>query len=208
MPRAVHESSRVLREQVILRATIEELARSDYGGLTFERVAARANVNKTTVYRRWETKADLVRAALTSVAQSLRIGETTGTLRGDLMRIGRTIRGFMESFEGQCLMRVRLLEHPEPELASMAKELHARSHGDIASLGAAAVQRGELAADGDMSLLVEMLSGALQSRLMMRNESADDVVIARLVDVLLNGAPKPKRKAQRVVAERKGRRSR
>jgi AcrR family transcriptional regulator len=209
MPRAEHESSRVVRERAILRAAIEELARSDYGGLTFEHVAVRAGVNKTTVYRRWETKADLVRAALTSVAQAFRPGPTTGSLRGDLMRIGRVVREFIASFEGQCLMRVRLLEHPEPELAGMAKELHERSLGDIASLGRAAVECGELVAESDMVLLVEMLSGALHTRLLMKNEAADDVVIARFVDVLLHGVDGLRRRAQHVVAQRKaGRRRR
>jgi AcrR family transcriptional regulator len=208
MPRAGHESSRAVRERAILRAAIEELARSDYGGLTFERVAARAGVNKTTVYRRWETKADLVRAALTSVAQAFRPGPTTGSLRGDLMRMGRTIREFVASFEGQCLMRVRLLQHPEPELAGMAKELHARSLGDIASLGRAAVERGEITADSDMGLLVEMLSGALHTRLIMKGEPADDVVIARFVDTLLHGARRPERRVRRVVAGSRPRRKR
>lgn len=209
MPRGTHESSRALRERAILRAAIEELARSDYGGLTFERVAARAGVNKTTVYRRWETKADLVRAALTSVAQALRPGPTTGSLRGDLMRIGRMTREFSASFEGQCLMRVRLLQHPEPELAGMAKELHARSLGDIAALGRAAVERGEVAAESDMRLLVEMLSGAIHTRLLMKDEVADDVAIARFVDVLLQGARGLARKSQRKAADpgpQKGRR--
>jgi AcrR family transcriptional regulator len=200
MQRVAQESSRAVRERSILRATIEELARSDYGGLTFERVAARAGVNKTTVYRRWETKADLVRAALASVAQSLRLGPSTGSLRSDLLRIGRTIREFVASFEGQCLMRVRLLQHPEPELASMAKELHERSLGDIASLGQAAVQRGEIRAESDMTLLVEMLSGALHSRLVMKDETADDVVIARFVDVLLHGASPPEPRTRRASA--------
>jgi AcrR family transcriptional regulator len=204
IPGAEHPSSRIVRERAILRATIEELARSDYGGLSFERVAARAGVNKTTVYRRWETKADLVRAALTSVAQSLRPGPTTGSLRGDLMRIGRTIREFVASFEGQCLMRVRLLEHPEPELAGMAKELHARSLDEVFSLARAAIARGELATEGDMMLLVELLNGALHTRLMMKNEAADDVVIERYVDVLLHGADGLKSKTQRSVAKRKG----
>ncbi|HEY3816822.1 MAG TPA: TetR/AcrR family transcriptional regulator [Polyangiaceae bacterium] len=203
IPATEPPSSRAARERAILRATIEELAWSDYGGLSFERVAARAGVNKTTVYRRWETKADLVRAALTSVVQSLRPGPTTGSLRGDLVRIGRAVREFIASFEGQCLMRVRLLEHPEPELAAMAKELHARSLGDIASLGRAAVERGELASQADMMLLVEMLSGSLHTRLMMKNEPAGDVVIARYVDVLLRGAAGLRGQAQPAVAKRK-----
>jgi AcrR family transcriptional regulator len=201
MPRVAQESGRAVRERAILRATIEELARSDYGGLTFERVAARAGVNKTTIYRRWDTKADLVRAALTSVAQALRVGSTTGSLRGDLLRIGRSIREFVASFEGQCLMRVRLLQHPEPELAGMARDLHARSLGDIAALGRAAVERGEIAAESDMRLLVEMLSGAIQTRMLMKDEVADDVVIARFVDVLLHGAGRPVRSAPRIVAD-------
>ncbi|HEY1692975.1 MAG TPA: TetR/AcrR family transcriptional regulator [Polyangiaceae bacterium] len=203
-PGAGPPSSRVARERAILRATIEELARSDYGGLSLERVAARAGVNKTTVYRRWETKADLVRAALASVAKSLRPGPTTGSLRGDLMRIGRTIREFVASFEGQCLTRVRLLEHPEPELAGMARELHARSLDEVFSLARAAIARGEIATEADMMLLVELLNGALHMRLVMKNEAADDVVIARYVDVLLHGTDRLKSKTQHDVAKRKG----
>ncbi len=190
-------TTRASRERAILRATIEELARADYGGLTFERVAARAGVNKTTVYRRWKTKAELVRAALTSVAQAYRPGPTTGSLRGDLFQIGRGMREFIESFEGQCLLRVRLLHHPEPELAIMAKELHERSLGDIASLGRAAALRGEIAAARDMSLLVEMLSGALHVRLVLKDEAVDDVVIARFVDTLVDGARARKKKKKK-----------
>src|SRR5262245_16386487 len=48
----------------ILAAALEELARTGYGALRIEGVAARAGVNKTTVYRRWATKENLVRAAL------------------------------------------------------------------------------------------------------------------------------------------------
>jgi AcrR family transcriptional regulator len=203
MPSREPPSPRALRERAILRAAIEELARADYGGLTFERVALRAGVNKTTVYRRWETKSDLVRAALTSVAQTFRFGPTAGSLRGDLMRIGRAIREFVVSFEGQCLMRVRLLQHPEPELATMAKELHARSLGDIASLGKAAFERGEIQAESDMPVLVEMLSGALHTRLLMKGESVEDAVIARFVDVLLQGAGAARRTTRQSVAKSK-----
>ncbi len=182
------ETPRSLRERAILRAVIEELARSDYGGLTFEKVAARAGVNKTTVYRHWETKVDLVRTALSSVARSMSAGPTTGTLRGDLLRIGRAMVDFATSFEGQCLMRLRLLQHPEPELAGVAKDLHAKHVAELAALAKAAVARGEVAPDIDLGLLLDMLGGALHIRLVMKNESVDDVLIAKIVDILLHGA--------------------
>lgn len=180
---------------------LEELARADYGGLTFERVAARAGVNKTTVYRHWETKADLVRAALSSVAQAFGPGPTTGTLRGDLLRIGRAMADFSTSFEGQSLMRLRLLQHPEPELAGIAKGLHATHLVELVALAQAAVARGEVAADVDITLLLDMLGGALHVRLVMKNEPVDHVFIARVVDVLLDGVSRSK--PQRMVAPRK-----
>jgi AcrR family transcriptional regulator len=179
------------REARILRAVIEELARSDYGGLAFERVAARAGVNKTTVYRHWETKADLVRAALSLVAQSIIPEVSAGTLREDLMRVGRRMVDFSTSFEGQCLVRLRLLQHPEPELASIAKDLHAKHIAQLTALAEAAIQRGEVARGVDVKLVVDLLGGALHVRLFMKNEPVDDVLIARIVDILLCGVGVP-----------------
>jgi AcrR family transcriptional regulator len=175
------------REARILRAAIEELARSDYGGLAFDRVAARAGVNKTTVYRHWETKAELVRAALSLVVQSVIPEVSAGTLREDLIRIGRRMVDFSTSFEGQCLLRLRLLQHPEPELASIAKNLHAQHIAQLAALADAATQRGEVGGGVDFKLILDMLGGALHSRLFMKNEPVDDVLIARMVDILLRG---------------------
>jgi AcrR family transcriptional regulator len=177
------------REARILRAVIEELARSDYGGLAFERVAARAGVNKTTVYRHWETKADLVRAALSLVAQSVIPEVSAGTLREDLMRVGRRMVDFSTSFEGQCLVRLRLLQHPEPELASIAKDLHAKHIAQLAALAEAAIQRGEVARGVDVKLVLDLLGGALHVRLFMKNEPV--VLIARIVDILLCGVGVP-----------------
>ena len=53
-------SARVVQE--VLTATAEELGRSGYAALRIEDVAERAGVNKTTIYRRWPTKAALVKA--------------------------------------------------------------------------------------------------------------------------------------------------
>ena len=50
-------SARVV--SAVLRMTLEVLGQEGYAGLRVEDVAARAGVNKTTIYRRWPTRADL-----------------------------------------------------------------------------------------------------------------------------------------------------
>lgn len=190
------------RQTRILRAVIEELARFDYGGLTFERVAARAGVNKTTVYRHWQTKTDLVRAALSLVLTPVKPQVTTGTLRSDLTQIARHIVEFTTSFEGQSLIRLHLLQHPEPELAAVGKELQAKRRAAILALGEAAVARGELSRSADFGLILDMLGGALHAQLFIKNEPVDDVLIAGMVDILMRGVGSPDR------ARAEGRRSR
>jgi TetR/AcrR family transcriptional regulator of autoinduction and epiphytic fitness len=45
---------------VILTAAVAELAEVGYGGVTIEAVAARAGVGKSTIYRHWNDKLELI----------------------------------------------------------------------------------------------------------------------------------------------------
>ena len=51
-----------------MAATADVLADAGYDGLTMEEVATRAGVHKTTVYRRWPTKAELESASAAGAA--------------------------------------------------------------------------------------------------------------------------------------------
>lgn len=181
-------SRRAARERTIRRATLEELARSDYGALSFERVARRAGVNKTTLYRRYPTKVDLVRSALATSTTLIRPDPSTGSLRADLLQIGRQMLDFASSLEGQTMLRLRLLDHPSPELATMAARLQAQNLSALEPILKAAMLRGELRADVDASLLLDLLTGALHLRAFLKNEHVDEMTIIRAVDLLLQGA--------------------
>jgi AcrR family transcriptional regulator len=182
------------REERILRAAIEELAESDYGGMSIEAVARRAGVNKTTVYRKWETKAELVRAALASASDQFRVASSLGELRADMRALGRQFRTFTQSPEGRSLMRLRLLQHPEPEIAAIAKHEHGRQQKQIENLISAAVERGEISRDVDMQLLLDMLGGALYVRIEMRNEWVSDEQLESIIEVLMAAARRPERR--------------
>jgi len=185
------------RERAIRRATLEELARSDYGALSFEGVARRAGVNKTTLYRRYPTKVDLVRSALAACPDTLLPEPSTGSLREDLLQIGRKMLDFVTSVEGQTVLRLRLLDQPSPELAEIAMRLHGRNVAALEPILKAAIARGELDPEADASLLLDLLTGALHLRLFLKNQRVDEVTIAHAVDMLLNGALSPKYRAGR-----------
>src|ERR1700760_2290572 len=68
-------------------ATMAELARVGFPGLTVEGVAKAANVNRTTIYRRWPSKSALLLAVLEPGLERFDHDPDTGSLRGDLLAL-------------------------------------------------------------------------------------------------------------------------
>ena len=73
-------------EAAIRAAALAELAENGYEGVTFERVARRAQTSKPVVYRRYASRADLVMDAMVADDRSISRPKPTGSLRGDLLR--------------------------------------------------------------------------------------------------------------------------
>ncbi|WP_435081033.1 TetR/AcrR family transcriptional regulator [Clavibacter michiganensis] len=76
-------------DAAILAAALDLVAERDYDGMALDEVAARTGRAKTTIYRRWATKEDLVLAAIRSVGRppEAEILPDTGSLRGDLLAV-------------------------------------------------------------------------------------------------------------------------
>jgi AcrR family transcriptional regulator len=79
------------RETELLAVTLELLQEHGYDRLTVDAVAAKARASKATVYRRWPSKAELVLAAFIEGIRQVAVPPETGTLRGDLLRMGELI---------------------------------------------------------------------------------------------------------------------
>ena len=178
----------------ILEATREELASVGYGALRIEDVAARAGVNKTTIYRRWPTKQELVAVALRSVTAERVVPPNTGSLRGDLLGIGRHMAMVMGSAEGQALRRILIAEERNPEFTDIAQQLRESMDALPLPVIEAARARGEFAPGFDGTLLFKTLAGALQHRLFMERQDVDEGFLVQLADLLLLGALAPDRR--------------
>jgi AcrR family transcriptional regulator len=69
--------------QAMLQATLELLAEVGFDAMSIDAISARAGVGKTTIYRRYASKEELVADAIESVREEVVIPDT-GTLQGDI----------------------------------------------------------------------------------------------------------------------------
>jgi AcrR family transcriptional regulator len=187
-------SRRDARTEAILRAALEELAEVGYSAFSIEAVAARVGIAKTTVYRRYPTKSDLVRMAIRQFVSDA-IGEPpdTGALRSDLIAVGRQAVQIASSVLGQGLLRTRLLDRVAPELDEMGMEFECEREALNRIVATRAVARGELSNEDDFETMVQVLSGALLFKLVIKKQTVSELEIAKMVDMLLNGVSKPTR---------------
>src|SRR3954465_14994560 len=104
------------RDGAIRAAILEVLARSGYGGLTMDAVAAAAGVGKATIYRRWRTKSDLVADAVAALGRLDIESPDPGWLGGALRRLLRWLVGPLNGpFGAATLSLLSALPH-EPAL--------------------------------------------------------------------------------------------
>lgn len=175
----------------VLAAAMQELARVGYTALRIDDVAALAKVNKTTVYRRWPTKADLITAALHSNTVEQMEPPSTGSLRGDLLAIAGRMVAAMCTPEKMAIVRVIIAEGPDSELMTIARRLHEGFQAVRDAIIGAAVARGELLPGTDGVLLLEAFVASVRQKLFFLRETADEAYLERLVDLLLRGALAP-----------------
>lgn len=110
------------REDAILFAAREELMARGYEGMTIDEVAARARSSKTTIYRRWKNKAELVKAMLDALdAQANAIPETGG-LRSDLVAVIDAMRRKASARYLAMIQDLALAAKRAPALAEALKE--------------------------------------------------------------------------------------
>lgn len=181
-------SKREARTEAILRAVLEEIAEVGYGALSIEDVAARVGVAKTTIYRRYPTKLELVRTAIAHfLAEALGEPPDTGSLRGDLIALGRGTVQLGSSVLGQSLFRTKLLDRLDPELEELGKHFEAERMGQQRVVALRAIERGELQNEDDFQRAVQLLSGSILVRMLVHSEAFDELEITRTVDLLLHG---------------------
>jgi AcrR family transcriptional regulator len=170
------------REAELLAVTLRLLQEHGYDRLTVDEVASAARASKATVYRRWPSKAELVLAAFIEGVRQVAVPPDTGTLRGDLLRLGEvccqetrqlasTIRGVLvEVSRNPALNEVMQRQFIEQRKALIRHVLQQ------------AVARGEIDAAAITDELWDLLPGYLIFRSIMPGRPPTRRTVQVLVD--------------------------
>lgn len=164
----------------VLAATLAELGETGYAALTVERVADRAGVHKTTIYRRWKDRENLIVDALSEqIAEEIPMPDT-GTIEGDLRDMAASFARWATSAPGQAMLAALLSDAVRiPEVAQARR----RIFGDRLRRGEPviirALERGELPAGTAPAEVIKALVAPLYLRLLITGEPLDEQATER-----------------------------
>ncbi len=157
----------------MLAATLAELTAVGYAELSVERVAERAGVHKTTVYRRWQDREALVVDALTDdVAREVRM-PNTGSLETDLCEHAASIITWLNSSSGSAIIATMVAGGRVPEIAAIKQRFFEDRLRRAEPVVTRAVARGEVPADTDPDRVIKTLIAPIYLRLLITAEPID-----------------------------------
>jgi AcrR family transcriptional regulator len=171
--------------RVILAAALDLLAEVGCGGMTMEAVAARAGVGKSTVYRHWPGKLELVEDAIRTL-KTMVVAPTGGPVRDRVTALLVQIaRGMADSTWSSCLPAIIDAAERDPDVLAIHRRIAGERRQILVDLLAEGVETGEVAGDVDLYVLAECLVGPIVMRRLLLHEAFDPAAVPALVDQVL-----------------------
>jgi len=174
-------------DERVLEATLALLAEHGYE-FTIEQVAGVAEVHKTTIYRRWDTKPALVAAAVQQLAnQSVEV-IASGDPLADLTTLAVQVAAALRHPAGLNALRAALTTSgADPELGAVAGRFLNSRYLVATPLVESAQELGLLRADLDPVLVWQAIVNPLHLNAVTGGR-VDDATARSLVDLVLRGA--------------------
>ncbi|MGR6914594.1 TetR/AcrR family transcriptional regulator [[Actinomadura] parvosata] len=168
--------------KAILRAALDLCARDGYQGVTMKGIAEAAGSGRQTVYRWWQTKAQVLLEALTDVlAEQVAPTPDSGDPRADLVAFLEQTFTLARGVAGQIVVGLMADAQSDPELSA---DLRARIIGPRRAALRAVLARGALPADVDLELAVDLVFGVMWYRLLNRHADVNEGLAEEMAALL------------------------
>lgn len=171
------------RQQCILQAVADALAECEYHQLTIEDVAARASVGKSTIYRWWKHKSELVLDTFKQHTASVFELDTSKSLKSNLIQQLSSLSQALNHPVGRALLVV-IANHRELAGEFFQQYLLPRRQ-QTHQLIQQAIERGEIHPDYPFDLMLDTLYGPIHYQIIFFNRIPDEHYIQNLVELAL-----------------------
>jgi AcrR family transcriptional regulator len=172
-------------ERALYTATLAELAAVGYGGLTMEGIAARAHTGKAALYRRWDSKHDLVHAALAHTIPPLpepRAGRTALENLLTVFTAHRDVLAGKTDFPG--LEIISQLIH-EPEMRAIFADVVLPRMQIVESILKTAASEGDIDSAALTPLTARIGSALIHQHFMLTGKPPTRRELALIVDTVI-----------------------
>ncbi|BBY44151.1 TetR/AcrR family transcriptional regulator [Mycolicibacterium celeriflavum] len=173
------------REAELLGVTLELLQEHGYDRLSLDAVATAARASKATLYRRWPTKAELVLAAFVEGTRHVAVDPDTGTLRGDLLRLGQQISAHVSTHASTIRAVLMEISRSDTLAATLHAQFLSQRKALMSRVLARAVDRGEIESSAITEDLWDVLPGYLIYRSVLTGRAPTRRTIQDFVDNVL-----------------------
>ncbi len=176
----------------ILAAALEVLAESGMPGFTIESVARRAGASKATLYRHWPSASALLVDAMDMQFRPV-ADVDTGDVRADLISALSTAGALLDRPPFPELMAAFIdAAERDPALAALHGSLTERRRRPLMRIVLDGMRRGELRADVDPELVVDLLAAPFFYRRFVAHRPVPRDMAAMVVDGVLAGLQPPR----------------
>jgi AcrR family transcriptional regulator len=175
-------------DDAILAAARALLEDGGYEAVTMEAVAARARVGKTTVYRRYGNRAELVADATMGVLAAAVPAVDRGSLRADLAFVLGGLTGPTSPRLADVVLRLATESMADERTRAILNDrLLAHRRAVVTGILDRARARGEVARPVEPDTVIDLIAGALLLRAARRGGPVDDPFRQTLLDVVVAG---------------------
>ncbi|MCU1396596.1 MAG: regulatory protein TetR [Ilumatobacteraceae bacterium] len=186
--RAVVDARVVRSQESLLNAARQLLVEGGPAAITVDAVAARSGVAKSTLYRHWETRDELVLAVFQSLAPPVIEPDPSLSAADALRAFGRQLAAVAGDPEWQCMMPALLsLKLHQDDYAMIQAQMQDEQRGVINRLLQRCVDEGLLRQDATSDTSFTMLVGPFLMASLTGGIPIDDVFADTVTDHFVQG---------------------
>jgi AcrR family transcriptional regulator len=188
LPLAVPDERVKRSKELVLTTTWALLVENGLSGVSVDEVARRSGVAKTTIYRHWRTRSDLVFDAC-SLINPTQEPRDSGSVEGDVTALLLTLSHMLQTAGWPNVMpSIVDAGERDPELAAVFSRQQLMRTAPLLQVIERAKKRGQVSVKADASAMVAQLIGPLFYRRWFSREPLDEKFIKSVVKAVVSKA--------------------